>query len=81
MVQQIYDIIHKYQTQAIDHEWLYPQTEICADQYHAIEEDVAKKEISSAPGERGQFPILHTIIPVRARRFHNAMVGGFQINR
>lgn len=81
LVQQIIDILHKMCVSIRDVEWIYPGTEINADQYHALESDVTEKLESSAAVSRGFFPILHSIIPIGARRFHHKYSGGIPVNR
>lgn len=81
LVQEVKRILHKLQVQLEDIEFATVETEVYADQYYAIEEDVGERDVSTAPESRGEFPVLHTIIPVRARQWHNATLGGFQVNR
>jgi hypothetical protein len=81
MLQEVRRILHLYQTTVEDIQWVYFENEICADQYFAIDDDILRSQKSSAAASRAGFPILHSILPVRAREFRNAIVGGIQVNR
>ena len=81
LVQEVRRIMHEQQLHVQDCDWVYPDgTEINPDQYYAVEEDVVRGERSSAPATKGAFPILHTIMPYRAKQFHNAITGGIAVS-
>ncbi len=82
MINQVYDILIANQLTVEDIEWASTGTEICADQYHGIDDDTTEKDTSSAPTSRGTFyPILHHIIPVIGVRWRNKVLGGIAANR
>lgn len=82
LVQEVWRIIHKMCVSMTDIQWTLPDIELNADQYHALESDVSERQESTAPVSRGAFfPILHTIIAIRARQFHHKYEGGIAVNR
>jgi hypothetical protein len=82
MINQIYDILGAQQLNIEDLEWAHPGREVCADQFHAIDDDTTEKDTSSAPMSRGTFyPILHHYITVRGIRWRNRTLGGIAANR
>ena len=79
--QEVKRILHLKQTTIKDIEWIYPEMAMNIDMYHAVDEDTYRKD-SSRDVSRGTFyPILHTILPVRALQFHHATMGAIAVNR
>lgn len=71
LLHEIKRILHLNSNHVEGTEWVEPGTEINADQYHGLDGDSAKATQSTGADSRGFFPVLHSIIPVRAVRFHN----------
>ena len=82
MINQVYDILCAKQLEVTDLEWAVPTIDICADKFHAIDDDTTEKDTSSAPVSRGTFyPILHHIITLTGIRWRNKTLGGIPANR
>lgn len=72
---EIERIIHKYQTQFTDQQWVRIENSLNADQYHGVEFG----EEGTEPAGRGFFPILHTLCYVRGWQWHSATLGGVHV--
>jgi hypothetical protein len=82
LVEEVTKILWANNSNVIDTSWVHPLDSINADQFTALDDDAGDAQRSSAAESRGDFyPILHEIIPVEAKRYFSARIGGVQTNR